>query len=37
LQFFLNSGKKTEGVLVMLGAEQGHRELCEKKGLRLIP
>jgi hypothetical protein len=33
----LNPGKKTEGVLVMLGAEQGHRELCEKKGLRLIP
>jgi hypothetical protein len=33
----LNSGKKTEGVLVMLGAEQGHREMCEKKDLRLIP
>jgi predicted nuclease with TOPRIM domain len=33
----LNPGKKTEGVLVMLGAEKGDRELCEKKGLRLIP
>ena len=33
----LNPGRKVEGVLVMLGAERDHRELCAQKGLVLIP
>jgi archaellum component FlaC len=33
----LQSGKKVEGILVMLGAERGHRELCASYGLGLIP
>lgn len=33
----LNPGQKVEGVLVMLGADREHRELCEKYGLTLIP
>lgn len=33
----LNPGQHVEGVLVMLGAEREHRELCHEKGLKLIP
>ena len=33
----LNSEKRVHGVLVMLGAESGHRERCRELGLRLIP
>ncbi len=33
----LHPGKKVEGILVMLGAERDHRDLCAKHGLTLIP
>lgn len=33
----LYPGRKVEGVLVMLGAEKDHRQLCQANGLKLIP
>jgi hypothetical protein len=33
----LNPGKEVLGVLVMLGAESYHRQLCSERGLTLIP
>ena len=33
----LHPGNTVEGILVMLGAERDHRDLCAQKGLKLIP